>query len=113
MPRPPKCRRVEFVPEITYFKPAGVPLVNLEEISLTIEELEAVRLKDLEALEQEQCAEKMQVSRPTFHRILAAARRKIAEALVEGKAIKVEGGNYHHAGSFHGGKRCRNKAKNF
>ncbi|MBM7854620.1 putative DNA-binding protein (UPF0251 family) [Desulfohalotomaculum tongense] len=110
MPRPPKCRRVEFVPEITYFKPAGVPLLNLEEMALTVEELEAIRLKDLEGLEQEVCAERMQVSRPTFHRILAAARNKVAQALVQGKAIRIEGGNFRHVG-MHGGKRCRNKGK--
>ncbi len=117
MSRPPKCRRVEFIPEITYFKPAGVPLVKLEEISLNIEELEAIRLKDLEELEQEQCAERMQISRPTFHRILVAARKKVAEALVEGKAIRVEGGNYKHVGDGSpGGRRCRrrgNKGQNF
>ncbi|WP_066634341.1 DUF134 domain-containing protein [Desulfolucanica intricata] len=94
MPRPPKCRQVEFVPHLTFFKPAGVPLRELEEVCITVEELEAVRLKDLEGLEQEPCAEKMGVSRPTFHRIVTAARAKIAQALVEGKAIRVEGGNY-------------------
>lgn len=94
MSRPPKCRRVEFMPELTYFKPAGVPLTDLEEIQLTVEELEAIRLKDLIGLEQEGCAEKMGVSRPTYHRILSAARAKVAEALVNGKAIRVEGGNY-------------------
>ncbi|MTI79316.1 MAG: DUF134 domain-containing protein [Firmicutes bacterium] len=110
MPRPPKCRRVGFVPEVTYFKPAGVPLVNLEEITLTVEELEAIRLKDLEGLEQEDCADKMNVSRPTFHRILVAARNKIALALVEGKAIRIEGGHFQHVIP-EGGKRCRNKGK--
>lgn len=107
MPRPPKCRRVEFVPEITYFKPAGVPMVDLEEVSLTVEELEAIRLKDLESLEQEVCAERMQISRPTFHRILVSARNKIAQALVSGNAIRVEGGNFHHVQKPHNGKRCR------
>lgn len=94
MARPPKCRLVEFMPEMTYFKPAGVPVVELEEILLSVEELEAIRLKDLLGLEQEGCAEKMGVSRPTFHRVLSAARAKVAEALVEGKAIKVEGGHF-------------------
>ncbi len=94
MSRPPKCRRVEFMPAKTFFKPAGVPVSELEEVRMSVEELEAVRLKDLLGLEQEACAEKMGISRPTYHRILSAARSKVAEALVEGKAIRVEGGNY-------------------
>jgi predicted DNA-binding protein (UPF0251 family) len=94
MSRPPKCRRVEFIPRLTFFKPAGVPLRDLEEVGLTVEELEAIRLKDLLGLEQEACAERMGVSRPTYHRILSAARAKVAEALVNGKAIRVEGGNF-------------------
>ncbi len=94
MPRPSKTRKVAFIPNITYFKPAGVPLRQLEEVVLTMEELEAVRLKDLEGLEQEAAAEQMQVSRPTFRRILVGARSKIAEALTGGKAIRIEGGVY-------------------
>lgn len=94
MPRPPKCRRVEHEPTFTYFKPAGIPKQELEELVLTVVELEAVRLKDMEGFEQEECALRMQISRPTFQRILAVARGKLAEALVEGKAIRVEGGNY-------------------
>ncbi|SFR04547.1 DUF134 domain-containing protein [Desulfoscipio geothermicus] len=94
MSRPPKCRRVEFIPELTYFKPAGIPVSELEEVQLTVEELEAIRLKDLLGLEQEGCAEKMGVSRPTYHRILSSARSKVAMALVEGKAIRVEGGHF-------------------
>ncbi len=94
MSRPPKCRRVEFLPQLTYFKPAGVPMKDLTEVVITVEELEAVRLKDLMGLEQEACAEKMGVSRPTYHRVLTSARQKIAEALINGRAIKVEGGNF-------------------
>jgi predicted DNA-binding protein (UPF0251 family) len=94
MPRPPKLRRVEFIPLVTVFKPAGVSLRDLEEEVLTVEELEAIRLKDLEGLEQEECAERMQVSRPTFQRVLSSAREKVARALVEGKAIRFEGGTY-------------------
>ena len=94
MPRPTKWRRVAFIPEVTYFKPAGIPLRVLEEICLTVEEAEAIRLKDLEGLEQEQCAEKMNVSRPTFQRVLGSARQKIADALLNGKAIRIEGGNF-------------------
>jgi predicted DNA-binding protein (UPF0251 family)/DNA-directed RNA polymerase subunit RPC12/RpoP len=94
MARPPKSRKVAFLPNLTYFKPAGVPLKELEEESLRYEELEAIRLKDLQGLEQEACAERMGVSRPTFHRIITSARNKLARALVEGKAIRIEGGNY-------------------
>ena len=94
MPRPLKCRRVAFLPETNYFKPAGIPLRILEEIQLSVEEAEAIRLKDLEGLEQEAGAEKMNISRPTFQRILASARQKIAGALLSGKAIRIEGGNF-------------------
>lgn len=94
MPRPPKLRRVEFMPQVTVFKPAGVSMRDLEEEVLTVEELEAIRLKDLEGLEQEECAARMQVSRPTFQRVLSSAREKVARALVEGKAIRFEGGTY-------------------
>ncbi|OPX90021.1 MAG: hypothetical protein A4E53_01236 [Pelotomaculum sp. PtaB.Bin104] len=82
------------MPEFTFFKPAGVPKAELPEIQLTVEELEAVRLRDLEALEYEECAQKMSVSRPTFHRIIVIARKKIAEALVNGSALRVTGGNF-------------------
>lgn len=94
MSRPPKCRRVAFLPGVTYFKPAGIPLRALEEVRLSVEEAEAIRLKDLEGLEQEQGAEKMNVSRPTFQRVLASARLKMADALLNGKAIRIEGGNF-------------------
>lgn len=94
MSRPPKCRRVAFIPEVTFFKPAGIPLRVLEEVCLSIEEAEAIRLKDLEGLEQEECAERMSISRPTFQRVLALARQKIADALLNGKAIRIKGGNF-------------------
>jgi len=94
MPRPTKCRRINFFPRITFFKPAGIPLKKLAEVQLSMEELEAIRLKDLEGLEQEQGAESMNVSRPTFQRILTSARQKIASALLEGKAIRIEGGSF-------------------
>jgi predicted DNA-binding protein (UPF0251 family) len=94
MPRPPKCRRVEFLPNVTYFKPAGIPLRDLEEIAMSVEEAEALRLKDLEGLEQEEGAVKMNISRPTFQRILASARKKTSDAILNGKAIRIEGGNF-------------------
>ena len=92
--RPPRCRRVGFMPQVTHFKPAGIPLRALQEVHLSLEEAEAIRLKDLEGLEQKQCAEKMNISRPTFQRVLASARQKIADALLNGKAIRIEGGNF-------------------
>ena len=97
MPRPLKCRRVTFLPDATYFKPAGIPLRTLEEVRLSVEEAEAIRLKDLEGLEQEQSAEKMKISRPTFQRVLASARKKVANALLNGKAIRIEGGCFEMA----------------
>ena len=95
--RPVKWRRVAFMPNVTYFKPAGTPMKVLEEVSLSIEEAEAIRLKDLEGLEQEQCAERMNISRPTFHRVLGSARHKLADALLNGKAIRIDGGNFEMA----------------
>lgn len=97
MPRPPKWRCVGFMPPITYFKPVGVPLPRLEEICLSVEEAEAIRLKDLEGLEQEGCAQRMHISRPTFHRVLESARRKVADSLINGKAIRIGGGNFEMA----------------
>jgi len=94
MSRPFKCRKICFVPGVTYFKPAGIPLRMLEENCLSLEEMEAIRLRDLEHLEQQQCAERMSISRPTFQRVLASARKKIADSLVAGKALRIEGGNY-------------------
>ena len=94
MPRPIRCKRVGFKPNTTYFKPAGVRLIELEESILTVEELEAVRLNDLLNLDQTEAAKKMNISQPTFHRLLIEARKKIADALVNGKAIRIEGGNF-------------------
>jgi predicted DNA-binding protein (UPF0251 family) len=94
MPRPVKYRRVAEMPLATYFKPAGVPLRLLEEAILAVEEAEAIRLKDLLGLEQQECAEKMAVSRSTFHRILRAAHHKVATALINGQALRIEGGNF-------------------
>ena len=99
MPRPPKCRRVAFLPNVTYFKPAGISLRALEEVQLSVEEAEAIRLKDLECLEQEEAAERMNISRPTFQRVLASARQKVADALINGKAIRIEGGSFEMASS--------------
>lgn len=94
MARPIKCRLISALPGITYFKPAGIPIRDLEEVCLSLEEIEAVRLKDLQRLEQEQGADSMQISRPTYQRILASAREKIADALINGKALRIDGGNF-------------------
>jgi predicted DNA-binding protein (UPF0251 family) len=74
------------------FKPAGVPMRELEEVVMTLDEFEALRLADLDGLYQEQAAEQMNVSRPTFSRVIDSARRKLADALVHGKALRIEGG---------------------
>ena len=97
MGRIPNWRRVGFVPEITYFKPAGVPHAALQEVCLSVDEAEAIRLKDIEGLDQQKCAESMRVSRTTFSRILESARQKMADALLNGKAIRIEGGNFEMA----------------
>jgi len=89
MPRPRLCRRIRFNPNITYFKPQGVPMRHLEIIELTTEEVEALRLKNIKDLEQEEAAKKMNTSQSTFQRILSSAYKKITEALIEGKAIKI------------------------
>ena len=94
MGRIPRWRRVAAIPQVTYFKPAGIPARILEETRLSVEEAEAIRLRDLEEMEQEECARKMNISRPTFHRVLASARHKLADALLNGKAIRIEGGNF-------------------
>jgi predicted DNA-binding protein (UPF0251 family) len=93
MARPPCCKKIGFSPNVIYFKPRGIPCSSLEEVVLTKDELEAVRLADLEALYQEEAAEKMGISRPTFGRIIESAHRKIAGALVNGKALRITGGN--------------------
>ncbi|HOV89090.1 MAG TPA: DUF134 domain-containing protein [Syntrophorhabdaceae bacterium] len=93
MPRP-RCRRIiGFLPQTSYFKPAGIRLVDLDEVVIQHDELEALRLKDLLGEQQEEAAKKMEVSQPTFHRLLQSAHQKIADALVNGKAIRIEGGN--------------------
>ena len=89
MVRPRLCRRIRFNPNITYFKPQGVPMRFLEVVELTTEEAEALRLRNIKDLEQEEAAKKMNTSQSTFQRILSSAYKKITEALIEGKAIKI------------------------
>jgi len=81
-------------PGVVFFKPQGVPMASLEVVVLSVEEYEALRLSDLQGLSQADAAKRMGISQPTFNRLLASARSKIAEAIVKGKAIKIEGGHY-------------------
>jgi predicted DNA-binding protein (UPF0251 family) len=94
MPRPRKHRRLMHEPQAAVYKPVGVPLKVLDCTVLLHEELEALRLADLEGYYQEEAAEQMGVSRSTFQRIVTEARRKVAQALVEGNALQVEGGTF-------------------
>jgi predicted DNA-binding protein (UPF0251 family) len=105
MPRPRKCRLVSDQPRTDYFKPRGVPLHATDEVTLPVEGLEALRLADLEGLEQEEAARRMEVSRPTFSRILAQARQVVSQALVRGIALRIEGGDYRLAEEGRGGRR--------
>jgi len=88
MPRQTKCRRVEFLPDVTYYKPAGIPLRILKEVCISVDEMEAIRLKDLERLGQEQCAERMRISRPTFQRILSFELNVCKIGVKRDKAMK-------------------------
>lgn len=92
MPRPKCCRRVQGEPNCTVFKPAGIPASALEAVTLTIDEFEALRLADLEGIYHEEAAKQMNVSRQTFGRIIESARRKVARVLVDGLALRIEGG---------------------
>ena len=89
MARPRLCRKTSFNPDITYFKPQGVPMCNLEIVELTIEEIEAYRLRYIDDLEQKEAAKKMHTSQSTYQRILYSAYKKIADALINGKAIQI------------------------
>jgi predicted DNA-binding protein (UPF0251 family) len=107
MARPVKCRRVEQLPPYDRYKPAGVSCKNNKIMALTIDELEAMRLKDVEGLSQVECADRMQVSRQTFQLILEKARKTIVLAITQGYAIQIEGGNYATPEDLRGcGRRC-------
>jgi len=92
MSRPVRCRRVCWRPDSNYFKPRGIPVRRLEEVNLELDEFEAIRLADLEGMYQEDAARKMNVSRQTFGNIITSAHRKVADALVNAKALEIEGG---------------------
>jgi predicted DNA-binding protein (UPF0251 family) len=89
MPRPKLNRCINFDPKVTYFKPQGVPMRYLDIVELSMEEIEALRLKNVEQLDQGECASKMNTSQSTFQRILSSAYSKVTRALVDGKAIKI------------------------
>jgi predicted DNA-binding protein (UPF0251 family) len=89
MPRPRGCRKIIFNPNVTYFKPQGVPMRFLEIVELTTEEMEAFRLRHVNDLEQKEAAQKMKTSQSTYQRILYSAYKKIADALINGKAIRI------------------------
>jgi predicted DNA-binding protein (UPF0251 family) len=99
MPRPLKCRRIGWEPEVSAFEPAGIPGQALAQVTLSLDELEAVRLADLEGLYQEQAAQRMEVSRQTFGNIVASARRKLADCVVNGKHLRIEGGSVRCSGA--------------
>ena len=94
MARPFKCRQIWRNPNFAYFKPRAVPLASLREVILTVDEAETLRLKDLEKLNQIEAAEKMNIHQSTFQRTLTRAREKVSDAIINGKAIKIHGGNY-------------------
>jgi len=94
MPRPCIKRRIRGRPNSYYFKPAGIRIIELEETTLNMPEFEAIRFVDFKNIEQSKAAKQMQVSQPTLSRILTSARKKISDAIINGKAIKIQGGDY-------------------
>ena len=94
MVRPQKNRIVAFKPDVSYFKPRGIPMIDLTEVNLTVDERESIRLADLIGMSHEEAGRRMGVSRATFGRIVQRARKAVADALINGKAIKIEGGNF-------------------
>jgi len=94
MARPRRLRRITFQPDVTYFKPAGVSMMHLKETMLSFDELEVIRLIDSEGLDQTQSAKKMKISQSTLSRLLKEGRKKLADAIIQGNAIKIQGGNF-------------------
>ena len=92
MPRPCRCRRIRCQPDVSCFKPRGIPLDRLEQVILKLDEWEALRLADWEGLYQEEAARRMGISRQTFGNIIESAHKKIADVLLHAKALKIEGG---------------------
>jgi len=94
MVRPRRIRRISFQPDVTYFKPAGVPMMHLKEITLSFDELEAIRLIDKEGMEQGKAGKKMKISQSTLSRLIREGRKKLANAIISGQAIKIQGGDF-------------------
>ncbi|MHA1905136.1 MAG: DUF134 domain-containing protein [Candidatus Thorarchaeota archaeon] len=94
MARPKRRRKVLKEPPVSVYKPAGIPAMELEEILITVDEFEAIRLADFEEMGQREASDVMHISQPTFNRTLASARRKVARGLVEGCVLRIEGGKY-------------------
>lgn len=106
MVKPKKERRVESPPRFSFFKPAGVPAARLETIILSIDEYEAVRLADIENLNHLEAAKSMEISRPTFTRLLNSAHKKIGNAIINGYAIRIEGGSFIFVNNMYRCRRC-------
>ena len=111
MPRPKCPRHVCGIPDKNYFKPRGIPASDLEEVILTLDEYEAIRLADYEQLYQEEAAGKMNISRQTFGRIIEAAHKKKADVLLNVKALKIKGGEVAFDETKKCGQRKERKAK--
>jgi uncharacterized protein len=94
MPRPRRLRRIFFQPGVTYFKPRGIPMRHLDEVVLSFDELEAIRLIDFQELDQKQVAKKMDISQSTLSRLLKQGRKRLSDAIINGKAIKIQGGDF-------------------
>ena len=92
MPRPHKRRFVRAEPNVSYYKPRGIPIGTIDEVVLNVDEYEALRVKDHLDLPQKEAAQQLKISQPTLHRILKSAHSKVADALVNGKALRIEGG---------------------
>ena len=107
MPRPRKTRQVKYPPRYGSFKPCGIPRTQLNEIELTLDEYEAIRLVDEQGLDQEAAASEMGISRPTVTRLVESARQKVATLLVKGGVLVIQGGNYQLDGHLYHCPRCR------
>ena len=108
MSRPKKERKVHKPPIYTRFKPSGIPAKGLEEITLLLDEYEAIRLSDFLCMSQEEAAFEMEISRPTFTRLIESARKKVADLLINGKILSLEGGNIHFRNNIILCESCKN-----
>jgi predicted DNA-binding protein (UPF0251 family) len=106
MARPERCRKISSPPIMKGYKPFGLPVCELEFISLQFEEYESIRLVSYEMMSQEDAAKRMKISRPTLTRIYNKAIKKISQAFVEGKAIAFEGGNCEFDSNWFRCKKC-------